>query len=173
MPFSVDKIAHVHKRIPDLRALHNWGLQVGGFRKPLSKPPFWQGRLKRASCRSRPSRGSLSYCTCTKEAISTKSAGRKWLVSGLEAPQEVLVLGGLPQEHLLHGFSNNFGVGRFLENVEAVSGSAPASCGQLLPVLRVHQIHVGVPGCTHPSESSGAVGEHMPWLPFWNPSPPY
>ena len=28
--------------------------------------------------------GSLCYCTCAQEAISTKSAGRKWLVSGLE-----------------------------------------------------------------------------------------
>ena len=28
--------------------------------------------------------GSLCYCTCAQEGISTKSAGRKWLVSGLE-----------------------------------------------------------------------------------------
>ena len=28
--------------------------------------------------------GSLCYCTCAQEAISTKSAGRKWLVSGLK-----------------------------------------------------------------------------------------
>ena len=31
-----------------------------------------------------PPRGSLCYCTCAKEAISTKSAGRWWLVSGLQ-----------------------------------------------------------------------------------------
>ena len=31
-----------------------------------------------------PPGGSLCYCTCAQEAISTKSAGRKWLVSGLE-----------------------------------------------------------------------------------------
>ena len=28
--------------------------------------------------------GSLCYCTCTQEAIRTKSAGSKWLVSGLQ-----------------------------------------------------------------------------------------
>ena len=31
-----------------------------------------------------PPGGSLCYCTCAQEAISTKSAGRKWLVSSLE-----------------------------------------------------------------------------------------
>ena len=31
-----------------------------------------------------PPGGRLCYCTCAQEAISTKSAGRKWLVSGLK-----------------------------------------------------------------------------------------
>ena len=31
-----------------------------------------------------PPGGSLCYCTCAQEAISTKRAGRKWLVSGLK-----------------------------------------------------------------------------------------
>ena len=31
-----------------------------------------------------PPGGSLCYCTCAQEAISTKSAGRKWLVGGLK-----------------------------------------------------------------------------------------
>ena len=33
---------------------------------------------------SQPPGGSLCYCKCAQEAISTKSAGRKWLVSGLK-----------------------------------------------------------------------------------------
>ena len=33
---------------------------------------------------SSPPGRSLCYCTCAQEAISTKSAGRKWLVSGLK-----------------------------------------------------------------------------------------
>ena len=30
-----------------------------------------------------PSGGNLGYCTCAQEAISTKSAEREWLGSGL------------------------------------------------------------------------------------------
>ena len=42
-------------------------------------PPSWT-----PSPPAGPPGGSLCYCTCAQEAISTKSAGRKWLVSGLE-----------------------------------------------------------------------------------------
>ena len=53
--------------------------------------PLPQGSVRMAVPRRRgggvplpPGGGSLGCCTCAQEAISTKSAGRKWLVSGLE-----------------------------------------------------------------------------------------
>ena len=41
-------------------------------------------RLNSCTAHATPPGGSLCYCTCAQEAISTKSAGRKWLVSGLK-----------------------------------------------------------------------------------------
>ena len=52
---------------------------VGPFSSACAAHAVW-GR----GCAFLPPGGSLCYCTCAQEAISTKSAGRKWLVSGLE-----------------------------------------------------------------------------------------
>ena len=56
-----------------------WENPRSNQRKPANKPPVRLGRQAYEA----PG-GSLCYCTCAQEAISTKSAGRKWLVSGLE-----------------------------------------------------------------------------------------
>ena len=62
--------------------------------------PLW-GEV-RPECSIAPG-GSLCYCTCAQEAISTKSAGRKWLVSGLEDHRYLSVTKGATRREPVGG----------------------------------------------------------------------